>query len=95
MRAYRLPAVVDLDNLMSILAEGETCIDEQHEPVFDLADLKSASFAVLAVLVGWFRYAHGRGKVVRFIHVSPRLMNIVDVAELRDLLPIEARDIPG
>ena len=90
MTTYLLPEVVDLDNLMTILAEGEASIDAVDEPVFELAGLKSASFAVLALLVGWFRYAHSRGKVVRFIHVSPSLMNIVDVAEMRDLLPVEA-----
>ncbi len=90
MAAYRLPEVVDFDNFLAVRAEGEAGIDAQDEPEMDLGNLQSASFVVVALLVGWFRYAHGRGKVVKFTHVSPGVMNIVEVSELGDLLTLEA-----
>ena len=88
--AYSLPERVDFDNLMTIRLEGERYVDTAEQPVFDLGGLGNSSSAAVALLVAWFRYAHDRGKVVQFIHVPTGIMNIIEVTELTDILPLEA-----
>lgn len=88
--AFMLPEHVDFENLMAVRATGEEYIDQNDEPVLDLSGLATSSSAVVALLVGWFRYAHTRGKVVRFTNVPAGVMNIIEVSDLTDLLPIGA-----
>ena len=91
MAAFVLPDHVDFENLAALRADGERYIDETGEPVFDLASLRNASSAAVAALVAWFRYAHVHGKVVQFVHVPTGIMNIIEVTELSDMLPLEGR----
>lgn len=90
MADFSLPQRLDFDNLVSVRTEGERHIDAQETPVFDLAQLENASSAAVALLVAWFRYAHVRGKVAQFTHVPPGIMNIIELTELTDVLPLEA-----
>lgn len=89
MTAHFLPDVVDFDNLVAVRSDGEAYIDATEIPLFDLARLTSASSVVVALLVAWFRYGHARGKVVTFTHVPPEVMNIIEVSELDEVLPVE------
>lgn len=79
---------MSFDNLLTVRSEGEAHIDRSQVTDIDLGGLTSASSAVVALLIGWFRYAHARGKVVRFLHVPVAIMNIIDVSELGEVLPI-------
>lgn len=90
--AFELPDHVDFENLMAVRAEGERYIDAAEQPTFDLAGLTNSSSAAAALLVAWFRYAHVHGKVVRFENVSAELMNIIEVTELSDVLPVKMPD---
>lgn len=92
MPDHQLPPVVNFDNLPAVRAEGESYIDATAHPVFDLQQLTSSSSAVVALMVAWFRYAHTHGKVIGFVNVPEGVMNIVEVSELTDLLPIEASE---
>ena len=85
-----LPPHVSFDNLVEQRRAGETYIDTTESPVFDLHQLAGASSAVMALMVAWYRYAHAHGKVLSFVNVPEGVMNIVEVSELTDLLPIEA-----
>jgi ABC-type transporter Mla MlaB component len=89
MTAYVLPEEVDFDDLVDLRTAGDQYIDATDEPVFDLGRLESSSSAVVAALVAWFRYAHGRGKVVKFVGVPKGIMNIIEVTELSEVLPVE------
>ena len=86
---FQLPDHVDFENLMAIRAEGERYIDGTDEPQFDLSGLADSSSAAAALLVAWFRYAHARGKVAEFENVPPGLMNIMEVTELSEILPLK------
>ena len=55
---------------------------------FDLAGLENASSAAVALLIAWFRYGHAHGKVVRFLRVPAAIMNIIEVSNLAEVLPI-------
>ena len=92
MTSHALPAIVNFDNLARIRAEGEAFIDATDAPVFDLGRLSGGSSAVVALMVAWFRYAHARGKVISFVNVPEGVMNIVEVSELTDFLPIESSE---
>jgi ABC-type transporter Mla MlaB component len=97
--AYELPAVVDFPNLVEVREAGKTHIDGSDPAEFDLSGLTEANSAVVALLIAWFRYAHARGKVVRFLQVPPGVMNIIEVSDLTEVLPIadpEARaEVPA
>jgi ABC-type transporter Mla MlaB component len=80
---------VDFDNLVEIRAAGERHIDASSEPVFDLSGLKQSSSVAVALLVAWFRYAHVHGKVVTFVGVPTELMNIIEVSDLEEVLPVQ------
>ena len=86
--AFVLPAVVDFANLVEVREQGRAHIDGAELAEFDLAGLAGASSAVVALLIGWFRYAHARGKVVRFLRVPAAIMNIIEVSDLTEVLPI-------
>jgi ABC-type transporter Mla MlaB component len=88
--AFEFPDHVNFDNLMSVREAGEQYIDGAAQPVFDLSGLANASSAAAAVMVAWFRYAHVHGKVVQFDHVPTGLMNIIEVTELADVLPVKS-----
>jgi ABC-type transporter Mla MlaB component len=96
--AYELPAEVNFDNLVSIREAGKRHIDAAgsaangatDEAEFDLGGLGDASSAVVALLIAWFRYGHAHGKVVRFLHVPVAIMNIIEVSDLAEVLPIAA-----
>lgn len=90
MASHELPALVSFDNLVEERSRGEVYIDGSSAPSFDLGRLSGASSAVVALMVAWFRYAHARGKVVSFVNVPDGVMNIVEVSELTEVLPIEA-----
>ena len=88
--AYELPAEVNFANLVSVREQGKQHIDAAEPAEFDLAGLASASSAVVALLIAWFRYGHARGKVVRFLRVPAAIMNIIEVSDLTEVLPVEA-----
>ncbi len=92
MTRHELPAVVNFDNLVELRHAGEAYVDDNDTPVFDFHRLASASSAVMALMVAWFRYAHAHGKVISFVNVPEGVMNIVEVSELTDLLPIEVSE---
>ena len=93
MSDFQLPDHVDFDSLMTVRTAGEAHIDAQSQPVFDLQSLTEASSAAVALLVAWFRYAHVHGKVVKFIHVPAGVMNIIEVTELDEMLPVDAAPV--
>ena len=89
--AYALPAEVDFGNLVAVREAGKQHIDATTGTAeFDLAGLREARSAVVALLIAWFRYGHAHGKVVRFLHVPVAIMNIIEVSDLTDVLPIAA-----
>lgn len=92
--AYQLPAEVNFTNLMAVREAGERYIDAADDGAdgveFDLSGLADGSSAVVALLVAWFRYGHAHGKVVRYLHVPASIMNIIEVSELAEVLPIVA-----
>ena len=94
---FRFPASVGFDGLVALRDRGDAHIEAETEPSFDLSGLREARSAAVAVLIAWFRYAHARGKVVRFLSVPPALMNIIEVSGLREVLPIETPPVgtPG
>lgn len=90
-----LPEQVGFASMAAVRATGERHIDAQSEPVFDLSELADSSSAVVALLLAWFRYAHAHGKVTRFENVPAGIMNIIEVTELSQLLPVHAREGEG
>ena len=90
MAAFFLPEHVDFENLSLIREQGERYIDGEDQPLFDLSQLGNASSAAVALLIAWFRYAHVRGKVAQIVHVPTGIMNIIEVTELTEVLPLEA-----
>lgn len=94
MAVFSLPAEVNFANLMAVRVEGESHIDQTDPAEFDLSLLANGSSAVVALLIGWFRYAHAHGKVVRFLGVPVTIMNIIEVSDLGAVLPVAA-DKPG
>ena len=85
---FALPADVNFANLVDVREQGKAHIDGEEVAEFDLAGLAGASSAVVALLIAWFRYGHARGKVVRFLRVPAAIMNIIEVSDLTDVLPI-------
>lgn len=88
MATFSLPAEVTFANLMAVRRDGEACIDQGDSADIDLSSLTSGNSAVVALLIGWFRYAHTHGKVVRFLHVPVTIMNIIEVSDLDEVLPL-------
>ena len=92
--AFELPKEVSFENLVATREAGKQHIDslvaDTDVAEFDLAGLTDASSAAVALLIAWFRYGHAHGKVVRFLNVPAAIMNIIEVSELAEVLPIAA-----
>jgi ABC-type transporter Mla MlaB component len=86
---FELPESVNFENLVRVRAQGEALIDEQDATVFNLNTLQEHTSAAIALLIAWFRYSHLQGKSILFVNVPVELRNIIELAELDDLLPLE------
>jgi ABC-type transporter Mla MlaB component len=84
-----MPDHIDFENLVAIRTDGERYIESEPDPVFDLGSLVNSSSAAVAVLIAWYRHAHSLGKKVRFANVPAGVMNIIEVSDLTDVLPVE------
>lgn len=86
---FDLPERVNFQNLVSVQTRGEAVIDAQDASVFNLHALRDHSSAAIALLIAWFRYAHLQSKSILFVNVPVELRNIIELAELDKVLPLD------
>jgi phospholipid transport system transporter-binding protein len=86
---YELPAPVTFGNLVTLRREARRQIDEAPGAIeISFGGREHSGSAGVALMMGLFRYAHGAGKALRFVAVPADLRNIIDLAELDEVLPV-------
>lgn len=89
MISFAPPTRVDFNNFMEVRVAGERHIEAHAETDFDFSNLKESNSAVVALLVAWFRYAHAHERKIQFSRLPVALQNLIEVAELADMLPLQ------
>ncbi len=90
---YELPAPVTFDNLVTLRAEAERRIDDAGTALeVSFGGREHHGSAGVALMMGLLRYAHGAGKAIRFAAVPGDLRNIIELAELDNVLPVVRDD---
>jgi phospholipid transport system transporter-binding protein len=87
---FLIRGVLDFVNAPEFRAEGCKLISSSTKNilVFDLQNVTSYDNTALAVLVEWMRCAKKAEKNIRF-KLSPQLIDMVEVSNLLDILPID------
>ena len=73
---------------MEVRRAGERYIAASDEAIFDLSGLVDSNSAAVALLLAWFRCAHSFDRRLEFNHPPEALMNILEVSELAEMLPL-------
>ncbi len=87
---FALPEPVDFANFAALREQAMTRIDAARGEVeISFHGLAHSGSAGVALMMGLFRHAHRQGKALSFVEVPPDLRNIIELAELDDVLPLE------
>ena len=86
--------MVTVDTLVAVRKQCEALIEGRSRAGesltrFSLARLQGSNSVVVALLMALFRYAYLKGTSVVFVDIPVELRNIIEVAELTDVLPVE------
>jgi ABC-type transporter Mla MlaB component len=87
---YRLSGSVDYQNVLDIRAQVEAVLDAEPEVELSFAQVTDGNSLLVALMMGWFRYAHHRGHAVRFTDVHALLHALIEFSGLQTVLPIDA-----
>ena len=86
---FLLPTHVDLDSFTELYEMGTNYLDNtKGSATIDLSDLRSANSAVVALLVGWWRYAKTCDQKLVYIGVREDLAKLIEVLGVKEILCI-------
>ena len=86
---FALSGELTMQTVPAIARESQTLINNMHGDVkINLANVKRADSAGLALLIDWLRQAQGKNIKLEFEHLPEQLMQIAKLSELHELLPI-------
>jgi len=86
-----VPEPVSFGNYPALKRSACRSIDDAPEGVpieVSFEQHRSGSIGV-ALMIALFRYAHASNRTIRFVEVPGDLRNIIEVADLEDVLPVE------
>lgn len=93
-----MPETVRFENFLAL--RRAVCADVDSAPAGAPLDVsfenrsRSGSIGV-ALMIAVFRHAHAIGRTLRFVEIPVDLMNIIEVADLEDVLPLESTAEPS
>jgi ABC-type transporter Mla MlaB component len=86
-----LPEAVNFDNLAALRRQAELKIDELSAVrtlEIGFGNLSHSGSPAVALMIALFRYAHVAEKTVSFVDVPADILNIIEVSDLSDVLPL-------
>jgi ABC-type transporter Mla MlaB component len=91
---YALPEAVNFDNLAALRRQAELKIDELSAVrtlEIGFGNLSHSGSPAVALMIALFRYAHVAEKTVSFVDVPADILNIIEVSDLSDVLPLSGQ----
>lgn len=89
---YDLSGTIDLSTAMEARSLVEKLIDEQSEEVvIGLGALTEGSSVMVALMMGWVRYARRCERKIVFADVPPKVAQLLEFTGLDSVLPIAGR----
>jgi ABC-type transporter Mla MlaB component len=93
-----VPETVRFDNYALLCQAACRDVDSAPEGApleISFEDRSSSGSIGVALMIAVFRHAHTRGRTIRFVEIPVDLRNIIEVADLEDVLPLEAASEPS
>jgi len=86
---FVLSGELTMQTVPTVARDSQALIDKMHGDVkINLAKVKRADSAGLALLIDWLRQAQSKNIKLEFEHLPEQLMQIAKLSELHELLPI-------
>lgn len=88
---YRLTGDLDFTTVPHVWEQSQAKLraDPSVTLVIDLEKVGRADSAGIALLIEWLKLVQQSNKSIRFIHVPKPTQGIIEVCELRQILPID------
>lgn len=93
-----MPETVRFDNyeaLRDVLCSGIDDAPDGAAVEVSFEDRGHSGSIGVALMAALFRHAHAAGRTVSFVRVPVDLRNIIEVADLEDVLPLESSAEPS
>jgi len=93
-----VPETVRFDNYEALREAACDDVDSAPESAsleISFEDRSRSGSIGVALMIAVFRHAHASGRAVRFVEIPVDLRNIIEVADLEDVLPLEAASEPS
>ncbi|CAN5277533.1 STAS domain-containing protein [soil metagenome] len=84
---FRPAAALTVDCARTSLEEGLRAI-QAGQLEFDMAEVTTVDSAAVATLLAWQRAAVKQGGVLHLLNLSPSLLTLVSLYDVRDLLSV-------
>ncbi len=85
---YALLGVLDFQTVPGLLEDGARMLEGEGPLDLDLAGVREANSAGLALLLEWLDLAGRRQRPLRLYNLPESLVNLADLANLSPLLPL-------
>ena len=85
---YRLAGDLTFANVPALYEDAELGFSAGQISV-DLADVRHADSAGLALLLEWLRHARAVGCEIVYLHIPPQLQSLIDVSGLDHLIRLQ------
>jgi len=83
---------LDFATVGDLLQQARPLLADRPSTVIDLADVRRANSAGLALLLEWLAEARREGRELKFANLPPSLTAIAELSHLTALLPLTTSD---
>jgi len=85
---YAIKGAVTFANVVSLREMGFVPIQNHEHLVIDFSECKSSSSALVALLIGWLRFAKKNNTKLAFKALPEPILDIIQISGLKNILPI-------
>lgn len=85
---FSLQGELSFASVPTLLRQGQALFAGQHGIELDLAGVRRADSAGLALLVEWLAQARRAGRPLRFLRVPEQILRMAELGGLQDILPL-------
>jgi ABC-type transporter Mla MlaB component len=89
----RLEGSVDYTNALELRSQVEQVLAAHDDVTVSLADVSDGNSLLVALFIGWFRFAHRHGHRVHFVAVPALLQTLIAFSGVDAVLPIGATEL--
>ena len=85
---YQLSGDVGFDSALTTRKLVEEALDAEEEKLDLVLAQTQGNSVLVALMMGWFRYAHDHEKEIAYLEVPDRISQMIEFSGLDDVLPL-------